>query len=136
MKIHNNSSVRQTQGTKKAGSAKGGFGQALRNEVGKSDTSETSGVSSASVVNPLLSVQEVPDAAEERKRAVQHGHSILDELEELRMGLLFGSIPLWQLEKLEGLVKRHRENLDDPRLLEILDEIEVRAAVELAKLGR
>ena len=134
MKIHNNLSVRQTQGTKKTGSTKGGFGQALRSEVGKSDTSETSGVSSA--VNPLLSVQEVPDADEGRRRAVQNGHSILDELGELHMELLFGSIPLWRLEKLEGLVKRHRESLDDPRLLEILDEIEVRAVVELAKLGR
>jgi len=33
-------------------------------------------------------------------------------------------------------VKAQRDQTDDPRLEQILDEIELRAAVELAKLGQ
>jgi hypothetical protein len=33
------------------------------------------------------------------------------------------------------MVRARREQLDDPKLIAILDEIELRAAVELAKLS-
>jgi hypothetical protein len=41
-----------------------------------------------------------------------------------------------KLEQLATLVRAKREQIDDPKLLAILDEIELRAAVELAKLSR
>ena len=51
-------------------------------------------------------------------------------------GLLLGTIPMSKLEQLAQLIRAKREQIDDPKLLEILDEIELRAAVELAKLSR
>jgi hypothetical protein len=36
---------------------------------------------------------------------------------------------------LAQLVRARRDQVDDPRLIAILDEIELRAAVELAKLA-
>ncbi len=59
---------------------------------------------------------------------------MLDRLEEIRVGLLTGSIPRDQLEALDRLVREQRGQVADPRLGEILDEIELRARVELAKL--
>jgi hypothetical protein len=47
-----------------------------------------------------------------------------------------GTIPMAKLEALAQLVRAKREQIDDPKLIEILDEIELRAAVELAKLSR
>lgn len=41
-----------------------------------------------------------------------------------------------RLEALAQLIRAKREQVDDPRLDEILGEIELRAAVELAKLDR
>jgi len=59
---------------------------------------------------------------------------MLDELEQIRLGLLLGQIPRARLEQLAQMVRARREQLDDPKLIAILDEIELRAAVELAKL--
>jgi hypothetical protein len=61
---------------------------------------------------------------------------MLDRLEDIRHGLLMGAIPRDRLQELAAAVRRQREAIDDPRLVEILDEIELRARVELAKLER
>ncbi|KKJ76510.1 hypothetical protein WH95_11870 [Kiloniella litopenaei] len=138
MKIRTGSSVTPAAGSKskrKASGVGGSFSDAL--EAGAGDSvSDTSGVSAAGGVSGLLSIQEVPDALTGKQKAKKQAEDILDELEELRLGLLFGSIPVWRLEKIESLVAQRREQINDPRLLEILNEVEVRAAVELAKLGR
>jgi hypothetical protein len=41
-----------------------------------------------------------------------------------------------QAKQLKSLAAGARGSVDDPVLAEILNEIEIRAAVELAKLGR
>ncbi len=92
-------------------------------------------------LNPLaslLTVQETEEPLERRarKRATQRADTILDQLEEIRLGLLLGNIPMAKLEQLAQLVRAKREQFDDPKLQAILDDIEVRAAVELAKLSR
>jgi hypothetical protein len=87
----------------------------------------------------MLALQEAPDAttrSRARQRAKERGGLMLDQLEEIRLGLLMGTIPVAKLEQLGQLVRAKREQIDDPKLLEILDEIELRAAVELAKLSR
>ena len=145
MKIQKTSSLRHSGGAKKT-TAKGGFGQALRHEVSglsaEQGAAELGGLSAAVGVSALLSAQDLGDDRQGRRREIRRAETILDELEELRMGLLFGSIPLWRLERIGALVKRHRENfgakLDDESdgLRGLLDDIELRAVVELAKLGR
>ena len=64
------------------------------------------------------------------------GEDLLDELDQIRIGLLTGSLPRATLERLAARVEAKRHRVDDPSLIQILDEIELRAAVELAKLGR
>jgi hypothetical protein len=59
---------------------------------------------------------------------------MLDRLEAIRLGLLEGWIGGESLRSLRRLVSERRGDLGDPKLGEILDEIELRAAVELAKL--
>ena len=68
--------------------------------------------------------------------AYHFGNRMLDLLDDLRHGLLRGAVPVSKLEGLLSLVRNQRDRIDDPRLAEVLDEIEVRAAVELAKLER
>jgi len=107
------------------------------------DTQSSGGhpVSMSMSVNSLsvvLAVQETPDAAKGRakQRARDRGLKMLDFLEEIRVGLLMGAIPKDRLEQLAQMVRAKREQIDDPKLTAILDEIELRAAVELAKLSR
>jgi hypothetical protein len=134
-------SPRPTTTVRKAGSTSatgsGGFAKAL------SDTQQSHGPSMPVSVgftdlNTVLALQEAPDATRgrARKRAQERGNMMLDQLEEIRLGLLLGTIPMAKLEQLATLVRAKREQIDDPKLLAILDEIELRAAVELAKLSR
>ncbi|MGO8914356.1 MAG: flagellar assembly protein FliX [Stellaceae bacterium] len=85
-------------------------------------------------VDVLLTAQEVPDALGGRRRALQRGNSLLDRLEDLRLGLLAGVLPRDRLGELALLAKTARETVDDPGLAAVLDEIDLRVAVELAKL--
>lgn len=73
---------------------------------------------------------------EERKRRAQRGHELLDRLENLRRGLLAGAIPKDQLADLARSMRERREAGADPQISRLLDEIELRAEVELAKLSR
>ena len=57
-------------------------------------------------------------------------------MEEIRHGLLLGMIPRAKLHALSQTVREQRQYVTDPRLGAVLDEIELRAKVELAKLGQ
>ncbi|MDD3445857.1 MAG: flagellar assembly protein FliX [Zavarzinia sp.] len=93
-----------------------------------------SGAGSVGGVAALFALQEV-DADGERKRAAKRGNDLLDRLEELRMGLLLGHVPRERLQDLLAMVRSRQEQVTDPRLAGVLQDIELRAAVELAKLG-
>ena len=54
-------------------------------------------------------------------------------VEEIRTGLLLGAIPKSQLQDLARVAKETRESSVDPALGDVLDDIELRARVELAK---
>ncbi len=84
--------------------------------------------------NPLIGFQEVDAAEYERRKAFKHGRLTLDALSQLRDALLMGALPVSSIERLERLVASERTLTTDPVLNGILDEIELRAAVEMAKL--
>jgi len=88
-------------------------------------------------VDSLLAVQEAdPDGRRSSREEQARGEDLLARLERLRDGLLLGAIPESELRGLAQTIKQTKErNFTDPRLSEILDEIELRARVELAKLG-
>lgn len=63
----------------------------------------------------------------------QHAEKLLDQLEQLHLGLLSGGVSTKTLNNISSMVQRQRQNINDEKLLEILDEIDLRAQVELAK---
>ena len=103
-------------------------------------TGESASATRASPAAPLapleglLALQEVPDAAHGRSRGIARGHDLLDRLDEVRHALLVGAIPRNRLVELRNRVHARKGDAGDPRLSAILDEIDLRAAVELAKL--
>ena len=118
----------------KSGSAAGtGFGAAVSGEP------PVSGATASRPVLPvegLFQIQEVPDAFAQRRHAVQRGSTLLDRLDDLRVALLSGGLAPGQIAELQRVVSSERGLIDDPRLLAVLDEIDLRAKVELAKLTR
>ena len=63
-----------------------------------------------------------------------HNNRILDVLDEIKVGLLSGDIGGGDLDRLRRAIRDERELTDDPRLEAVLNDIELRAAVEMAKL--
>jgi hypothetical protein len=85
-------------------------------------------------VDALLALQELGGPLERRRRSVRRAGRILDALDEIKVSLLDGRLSLAQLDRLKRAVQDERAFTDDPRLEGVLDEIELRAAVEIAKL--
>ncbi|HYB09020.1 MAG TPA: flagellar assembly protein FliX [Alphaproteobacteria bacterium] len=85
-------------------------------------------------VEALLALQEVTADVLSKHPPKVRANAVLDQLEEVRTGLLLGFIPRGHLERLGRLAEELKEDLEDPKLTEILGEIELRAKVEIAKL--
>ncbi len=96
--------------------------------------SGASGVTSVASLEALIALQDVGGPLERRRRAAARGGRLLDALEALKVGLLQGEVTAVTAEQLAKAAREQRELTDDPRLEGLLDEIETRAAVELAKL--
>lgn len=124
-------SLKKTKGKSKVGSAS--FSDQL-SEVSSPATAAISGAAPVAAVDALLGLQEVPDATSGRSRSIAQASLMLDQLEEIRRGLLLGSIPEAKLKALATALGEKREEFQDPELAGILDDIELRARVELAKL--
>lgn len=103
--------------------------------VGSSGTTEAGSVNS---VDAILAIQESSDATSGRSRGLAMGYAndVLDNLEDLRRDLLLGAIPKEKLGGLAQKMRAQRHQVDDSKLKEIIDEIELRAEVEIAKLTR
>ncbi len=89
-------------------------------------------------VDAILAMQESGDGGEERakKQARAYGIELLDRLSELQDGLLLGAIPKDKLMEIAHKIRSERKKVDDIQLNDILDEIELRAEVEIAKYTR
>ena len=93
-----------------------------------------SGPGPLAAVESILLLQQLDDTRGGRSRGLAHGEQLLDMLDQVRDGLLGGGIPRTTLNRLASAVGRRQESFADPRLQGILDEIDLRARVELAKL--
>ena len=85
-------------------------------------------------LDSILTLQGMDDSMNGRSKGLAHGEHLLDMLDQVRDGLLAGGIPRSTLNRLAVAVGRRHENFADPKLQGVLDEIELRAHVELAKL--
>jgi hypothetical protein len=140
VKVNDTSSARSAPSVRKRAGVAGGVAGAfegLLNATGAAEISEAAGVGAAGgigSIDSMLALQSMSEEESRRKAAVKHGESMLDSLESLRASLLAGRIPPEVLRELGSRLARQRAEALDPKLIEILDDIELRVAVEKAKL--
>lgn len=96
--------------------------------------SSLSNVAATSAISNMLLLQEISDEDVRRRKLAQQGKNMLDELENLRGDLLMGIIPVGRLQGLARQLSIQKQEVADPKLAAIIDDIELRVAVELAKL--
>jgi hypothetical protein len=102
-------------------------GQALR-------AASVASATATAPIDALLALQAVEDPTAGRKRQMRRGRSMLDVLDALRADLLVGRISDGRLNQLMAMIGQARERTE-PGLDAVLDDIELRARVELAKRG-
>lgn len=143
MKISKVGSSKQAASIKKKRSAAnaGDFAEQVRGSGAVSDADGAQaldGAGAVGTVDDVLAVQEVPGAADGRSKGVlfQYGGDLLDRLDELMLAILAGVVSKERLTELAQKLRQKRQETNDPRLNEIIEEIELRAEVEVAKLTR
>lgn len=141
MKVEGPNKSATTKGVSRTGARTGAAGSSFSGLIEEAEeTAAQSSASATMAVGPLdalLSLQETGDSLSGGgKQARERAESLLDQLDRIRMGLLTGNIPPSALQQLTETLQTQRERVMDPHLADIIDEIDLRVQVELAKLGR
>lgn len=127
---------RPDQISKSAGAKAGGSGGSFA--VGQTAEGRAAVAASASLqvaaLDSLLAMQAADDPLTGRRRAVRRANDMLDLLDDIKIGLLSGSVARQTLRRLTTLVAERRDDFNEPGLQGVIDEIDLRAQVELAKL--
>ena len=133
MKVTGPSGPSSAQGTRSA-RASGGFSvPSAGSGTPTSAATSASAPSGVSNVSALMALQGVEDVTERRRRAIRRGGGLLDRLEELKLALLQGEAGEGALDRLTRTLREERPIDADAGLNSLLDQIDLRAAVELAK---
>lgn len=85
-------------------------------------------------IEALMALQGVDDPAERRRRSVARGRDALDALEDLKLGVLAGTLDGAALNRLKAAAVGLKDTSGDRNLDGVLAEIELRVEVELAKM--
>lgn len=87
-------------------------------------------------LDAILTLQTQSDTPEERRRrSTRRGHDLLDGLDRLKSALIMGRVSTRDLQVIAGRLAERAAESGDPRLDALIADIELRAAVELAKLS-
>jgi hypothetical protein len=125
-------SVTARSGINRGGKSGGFF---IAEESSTSHASAATPTAPSAGIDALLALQSVEDPLFAKKKAIRRGNQLLDTLDTIKADLLMGQVSEGRLNQLMALLGQARQrNL--PELDPILDDIELRARVELAKFGR
>lgn len=132
MRIEGPRQTGKVTGKSPASSASGRF--SVESPAGARGASMTAATLQVSALDALLALQEVAEPLTGKRRAVRRASDMLDLLDDIKLGLLAGQVPRQTLSRLTSLVAERRDDFIEPGLQGVIDEIDLRAQVELAKL--
>ncbi len=103
---------------------------------GASSSAAAGAANSVAGLDALLMAQEVDDPAQRqaKKRMKKRANNILDALEGIRDKMLRGKLTIGDMIDVADVVASHRESIEDPQLTALMDEVDLRAQVEIAKM--
>lgn len=114
----------------------GSSGFSLPDATSTTEARPTTAPRAAANIDALLALQGIEDPVERRKRSVARGKGALDVLDDLKLGLLSGSLDNSTVLRLRDAAASLKTSSGDPGLDAVLSEIELRVEVELAKAGQ
>lgn len=110
------------------------FGSFLDNVAENEASLQTNDINKTNFLNTIQAIDNnyYPD----NSKAHERGDTMLNYLEEMRDNLALGLYDKSNIESLGELISKQKEELVDPNLITIIDEIELRVEVELAKFEK
>ncbi len=138
MKVGGTKGASGASGTKKTSSSSGGsnvdFSQFVNS--GASETPSAGATQSIAQLDVLLAAQEVEDPMQRtaRNKMRARSNNILEKLDQIRLKMLGGDLTIGHMLDVADVVASHRDKIDDPALTAIMDEVDLRAQVEIAKM--
>ncbi len=120
----------------KTSAAGGSFGDFIAQAP--KQAAATHSTQSIAQLDSLLALQgaESPTERASRGRMRKRAISVLEELDKMRLAMLNGNLTVGHMIDIADVVASHREKIMDPKLTAIMDEIDLRAQVELAKMQK
>jgi len=134
MKIESGRNVSAPSGARPSGAAAAAPGFSPSAEAPR-QAAATAPAGAIASLDAILALQTEEPLAQRRARQAKRGRDALDVLEKLEAGLLSGRAPASLRGDIEAL-QRDSEPTGDQGLDDILREIDIRLAVEGAKLDR
>lgn len=139
MKISGPSGPSKAGDVKKSGKTGSSSGVSFGSMIETSESEAPAHASATGVIagiDSLLAAQETDDPAHRaaKKRMRERGESVLKQLDKIRLGMLTGTLSVGNLLDVADVVASHRERINDPQLSSLLDEIDLRAQIEIAKM--
>lgn len=136
MKVEGPKRSGSTGSTKKSSSSTSGvdFSQYIKGGAGEAQSA--SATQSIAQLDVLLAVQATEDPTERaaKKRVRVRADNILGKLEQIRLAMLGGNLTVGHMIDVADVVASHRDKIHDPLLTAVMDEIDLRAQVEIAKM--
>ncbi|MES2729287.1 MAG: flagellar assembly protein FliX [Pseudomonadota bacterium] len=128
--------TRRSQGAGKAGAA--GFSDLLGGAEDVSEAAPSAATHAIANIDSLLAAQASDDPADRASRGRMMGRAdnVLDALEGVRRSILAGTLTVGQVVDIADVVASHREKIADPQLTALLDEVDLRAQIEIAKMAQ
>jgi len=134
MKVGSSSSIGGARGAGQASRSSSAAGSGFASELaGTGGAGGITGGAAIGASSAIIALQSVGTGPVGERRARERATLLLDLLDEVRIGLLDGGLPERVLHDLARVIGRTRGQIQDPGLGVVLDEIELRARVELAK---
>ena len=101
-----------------------------------SAVNETGAVASLGAVDAVMALQGIDAESDRRQTAMRKGRRMLNALDQLTLAMLDDTVNAAHLKQLQGALDVTRNESGDDGLDNAIGQIEVRAAVELAKLRK
>lgn len=122
---------------RRSGAAPAGSFASLLSAAEQADlAAAASEVGATGPLSSLLALQEVTEEEVRKKKLIQRGFTLLENLEQLRERLLMGTLSPHLLLTISQHMAQQKQQAMDPQLIEIIEDIELRVAVELAKIHK
>ena len=141
MKVTKTGGAKEASSTRKASKPSaddGAFVEALRGTSGAETTEAAQATGGAGPVSGFFGVELTQDATDHRSRGLmmEYGNDLIDQLDRIRMGIMAGAISKDRLQDIARRLRERKITSDDPRLNDLVQDVELRVEVEIAKLTR